>query len=204
MFGAYRRDWEPVLGFLTSRGFAVTREVINLWAEPDRTAHACGSRKNADKPPRRADLPAVVAMGRGILRLPESELESYFFANPYFPVEAFLVQRATDGTPTAMAIGLENSLYADVKKVDPLAPCFRLGAFGSEGLNAKRINGLFSFLVANPANAITAGLALLHEASEEMTDGTVTALAAQCPSDAPHLARLLLAVLSRTRPFPCA
>ena len=61
----------------------------------------------------------------------------------------------------AIGIGLESSTYADVKKIDPLAPCFRLGAFGTEGLNTKRVNGLFSFIVADPANALTAGLALL-------------------------------------------
>ena len=76
---------------------------------------------------------------------------------------------------------------ADVKKVDPLAPCFRLGAFGTEGLSTKRVNGMFSFLVAKPEQAIPAGLALLAEASQEMTEGTVSAIAAQCPSDAPHL-----------------
>ena len=74
-----------------------------------------------------------------------------------------------------------------MKKIDPLAPCFRLGAFGTEGLNTKRVNGLFSYIVADPANALTAGLALLSEANLEMTEDTVTAFAAQCPSDAPHL-----------------
>jgi len=49
------------------------------------------------------------------------------------------------------------------------------------------VNGLFSYLVADPANALTAGLALLTEASQEMTDSSSTSLAAQCPSDAIHL-----------------
>ena len=47
--------------------------------------------------------------------------------------------------------------------------------------------GLFSYVVANPSQALTAGLALLGEASQEMTEGTVASLAAQCPSDVPHL-----------------
>ena len=38
---------------------------------------------------KREDLPAVAAMGRGIIRLPDDKLEAYFFANPYFPAEAF-------------------------------------------------------------------------------------------------------------------
>jgi hypothetical protein len=103
-------------------------------------------------------------------------------------MEAYLVLRDRDGkTPIAIGIGLESSTYADVKKIDPLAPCFRLGAFGTEGLSTKRVNGLFSYLVADPASALTAGLALLSEANQEMTDSSVTSIAAQCPSDAAHL-----------------
>src|SRR5262249_5186221 len=79
------------------------------------------------------------------------------------------------------------SIYADVKRIDALAPCFRLGAFGTEGLNTKRVNGLFSFMVAEPAQAMTAGMTLLAEASQEMTEGTVTALDAYCPTDVTHL-----------------
>jgi hypothetical protein len=77
-----------------------------------------------------------------------------------------------------------------------------LGAFGTEGLNTKRVNGLFSFLVANPQEALTAGLALLSEASQEMTDGTVTALAAQCPSDMPHLANFYTRYFKEQGRFP--
>ncbi len=188
VFAAYRRDWEPVLTFLADHNFIVAREVVNYWADPVDLPTLVNRGKLPIDRLSRADLPAVAAMGKGILRVPDDALESYFFANPYFPAEACLVLRAPDRTPMAIGIGLESGTYSDVKKVDPLAPCFRLGAFGTEGLNTKRVNGLFSFLVANPANALTAGLALLAEVSQEMTEGTVTALAAQCPSDAPHLA----------------
>jgi hypothetical protein len=188
LFAAYRRDWEPVLRFFADNGFVVAREMINYWADPvDLPTLANRTRLPIDRL-RREDIPALAAMGKGIIRLPADKLESYCFANPYFPAEAFLVLRDRDGaTPLALAIGLEASSYADVKKIDPLAPCFRLGAFGTEGLNTKRVNGLFSYVVADPAQSLTAGLALLGEASQEMTEGTVTALAAQCPSDAPHL-----------------
>ena len=98
------------------------------------------------------------------------------------------VLRGPDGkSPLAVAVGLESPKYADVRKIDPLAPCYRLAAFGTEGRSTKRVNGLFSFLVADPARSLTAGLALLTEACQEMTEGSVEALAAQCPSDAPHL-----------------
>lgn len=188
LFAAYRHDWEPVIRFLSDNGFVVAREMINYWGDPvDLPTLVNRSRLPIDRL-RREDVPAVAAMGRGILRLPTDKLEAYFFSNAYFPAEAFLVLRDRDGTtPIALGVGLESSTYADVKKIDPFAPCFRLGALGTEGLNAKRVNGLFSFIVADPANALSAGLALLSEASQEMTEGTVTALAAQCPSDVPHL-----------------
>ncbi|MBP3960293.1 hypothetical protein J8F10_34125 [Gemmata sp. G18] len=187
VFAAYRRDWESVLTFLTDRGFTVAREVVNYWADPVDLPTLVNRSKLPIDRLRKADLPAVAAMGQGLVRLPADKLESYFFANPYFPAEAVLVLRGADEEPVAVGIGLESPTYADVKKVDPLAPCFRLGAFGTEGLNTKRVNGLFSFMVADPGRALTAGLALLSEASQEMTEGTVTALAGQCPSDAPHL-----------------
>ena len=127
-------------------------------------------------------------MGQGLIRLPADQLEAYFFSNPYFPAEAFLVMEERSGGPAAaIGVGLESATWPDAKKVDALAPCFRLGAFGTEGLNAKRVNGLFSFVVAKPEHTLPAGLALLHEASQEMTEGTVSSICAQCPTDVPHL-----------------
>src|SRR5206468_1631358 len=34
VFAAYRRDWEPVLGFFAANGFAKVRDVINYWNDP--------------------------------------------------------------------------------------------------------------------------------------------------------------------------
>lgn len=188
LFAAYRRDWDKVLNFFADQGFITAREMLNYWADPVDLPTIANRARLPINRLQREDIPALAEIGKGVIRLPADQLESYIFANPYFPAEAFLVLRERDGiTPLAVAFGLEMGTYADVKKIDPLAPCFRLGAFGTEGLNTKRVNGLFSFVVADPANALTAGLALLNEVSEEMTEGTVTALAAQCPSDAPHL-----------------
>jgi hypothetical protein len=188
VFAAYRRDWDPVLKFFSGYGFSIVREMINYWTDPvDLPTHVSRTRLPINRL-QREDVPALAAMGTGIIRLPVDKLEHYLFANPYFPVEAFLVLRDRDGkTPVAIGVGLESATYANVKRIDPLAPCFRLGAFGTEGLNTKRVNGLFSYLVADAANALTAGLALLSEANQEMTESSVVALAAQCPSDAPHL-----------------
>jgi hypothetical protein len=188
VFAAYRRDWEPALKFLAANGFAHARDVVNYWADPVDLPTLVNRSKLPINRLTREDLPALAAMGKGIVRLPAAKLEGYFFSNPHFVAEAFLVLRGGDGkTPVAIGVGIESATHADVRKVDPLAPCYRLAAFGTEGLNTKRVNGLFSYLVADPAQALTAGLALLSEASQEMTEGTVHAMAAQCPSDAPHL-----------------
>lgn len=187
LFAAYRRDWERIQRFLMDRGFAAAREIINYWSDPlDLPTLAHRTRTPIDRL-KREDVPAIAEMGKGVIRLPIERLENYFFSNAYFPAESYLVLRDRDDVPIAVAIGLESASYADVRKVDPYAACFRLGAFGTEGLNTKRINGLFSFIVAEPVAAMTAGLALLLAANQEMTEGTVDAFAAQCPSDAPHL-----------------
>ena len=187
LFAAYRRDWQPAILFLESHGFAKARDMVNYAVNVlDMPTTAQGSSVGMS-PLQVEDLPAIAAMGAGILRLPLAKLENYFFANPYFPAECVSVRRSREGEPIAVGIAIERSNYADVRLIDPFAPCFRLGAFGTEGVNTKRVNGMFSFLVAKPESAITQGLALLAEAMESMTEGTVEAVAAQAPSDAPHL-----------------
>lgn len=202
LFAAYRHNWASVLRFFAERGFARTREMINYWSDPlDLPTRAVRGKVPIDRL-RREDLPAVAAMGKGVIRMPADKLEEYFYSNAYIPAEAFLVLRDREGVPVALGIGLEAANYADVRKIDAQAPCFRLGAFGTEGLNTKRVNGLFSFIVADPANALAAGLALLSEANLEMTGDTVDAMAAQCPSDAPHLAAFYSRYFKEQARFP--
>ena len=132
------------------QGFAVAREIINYWADPvDLPTLVNRSKLPINRLQRRTSRRSR-RWGRGSSACRPRSWRAYFFANPYFPAEAFLVRVAPDGTPMAVGIGLESPTYADVKKIDPLAPCFRLGAFGTEGLNTKRVNGLFSYLVARP------------------------------------------------------
>lgn len=188
LFAAYRRDWEPVLRFFAEQGFAHVRDMINYWQPPGDAVTVVNPAASVIEPVKPEDIPAIAAMGQGVIRIPPEQLEAYLFSNPYFAAKSVRVLRARGTTtPFAIGIGIENPTYADARKIDPLAPCFRLGAFGTEGLNTKRVNGLFSFLVAQPERAITAGLTLLDALSLEMTDGSVTTLAAQCPSDVKHL-----------------
>lgn len=186
VFTAYRADWAFVQHYFTARGFARARDVVNFCADPVELPTLLSRGKAPIERLTRADVPAVAELGRGVIRVPDDKLEAHLFANPYFPAEAFYLLRDGRGAPVACGFGYDCATYADVKKVDPLAPCFRLGAFGTEGLNTKRVNGMFSY-VAQPNHAVTAGLALLGEISLELTEGSVSTLAAQCGTDAAHL-----------------
>ena len=201
VFAAYRRDWEPVIKFLADRGFTQAREMINYYSDPVDLPTVASRGGQPLRRLRKDDLPAVAEFGKGVIRIPPEKLEAYLFANPYFPAEAVLVMQGRDEAPVGFGIGLEASTYAEVKQTDPLAPCFRLGAFGTEGLNTKRVNGLFSF-VAPPQHALPAGLGLLAEASQEMTEGTVTTIAGQCPSDVPHLVNFYTRYFKEQGRFP--
>ena len=188
VFAAYRRDWDPVLTFFADNSFDRVREIANYYADPVDLPTVASRAGRPVRKLQRADLPALAEMGKGLIRIADDELERYCFSNPYFPAESYIVLEGRDDPgPIAIGVGLESPSWADVKKVDVLAPCFRLGAFGTEGLNTKRINGMFSFVVAKPEQTLPAGLALLNEASQEMTEGSVNSIAAQCPTDVPHL-----------------
>ncbi|MBN9520002.1 hypothetical protein J0H58_15990 [bacterium] len=200
---AYRRDWDAVLGFFAARGFQKARDVVNYAADPVDLPTIADRGGKLVRRLTRADIPLLAEMGRGVIRVPDEQLERYVFASPYFPAESFLVVDGAHGTgPVAVGVGLDNPNWADVKKVDPLAPCFRMGAFGTEGLNSKRVNGLFSYVVIKPEHALPAGLALLAEINQELTEGSVATLAAQCPTDAPHLLNFYARYFKEQGRFP--
>lgn len=187
LFAAYRKDWDPVLQFFEANGFAKVRDIVNLATSPLDLPTIANRGGLPIRPLKPSDIPALAEMGRGFIRLPLAKLESYYFSNPYFPVEAYRVMEDRNNEAIAIGIGLESPTWADAKKVDSLAPCFRMGAFGTEGLNTKRVNGLFSYIVSKPEHSLPAGLALLNEATQEMTEGSVSTICAQCPTDQPHL-----------------
>ncbi len=81
-------------------------------------------------------------------------------------------------------------------------PCFRLGAFGGEGMTAKRINGLFSFLAADPRDLHAHALDLLGCACAIVDTTEIETFAAQAPSDAPHLTALLQEPVSTAGELP--
>ena len=96
-------------------------------------------------------------------------MEKYLFANQYFPADSLFVLRGkTQNQPAAIGIVVANNAYAHPRQVDALMPCFRLGAFGTEGLNCKRINGLFSVLMPEGSDVSPLALDLLGYAVHKL------------------------------------
>jgi hypothetical protein len=190
-FAAYRADWSVPRDFFRSQDFRLSREVINFILDQVDMPTRPGRRNNPLTPLRREDLPAIVEMGEGILRETSLErLEQHFFHHPYFsPDDLYVLRSWSDETPLAVGILVGDRAYADPLQIDSAMPCFRLGAFGTEGLTHKRINGLFSFLVKDRRDTNLLGLDLMGQAAtrfEKMDGGP---LAAQVSSDASHLVR---------------
>jgi hypothetical protein len=129
-------------------------------------------------------------------------LEQWYFHNPYFPPEAlFAARNRDDGQIAAVGSLIINTDYANPRQVDPAMPCFRLGAFGAEGMQTKRINGMFSF-VTRSADVTRLGLDLLGYVAFRVQQASADALAAQAPSDAPALYRFYQSHFRRQGSFP--
>jgi hypothetical protein len=113
-----------------------------------------------------------------------------------------VLRSRADGQPLAAAVLVTGPNFASPKQVDAGMPCFRLGAFGTEGLTTKRINGLFSLLVAEGNQVGALALDLLGHAARRLEDTDVETLAAQVPSDVPHLVRFYKQYFRRQGAFP--
>jgi hypothetical protein len=204
-FTAYRGDWATVLEFFRRQGFVVAREMVNFVLDI-LDLPTVPRRPNANITSlQRGDVPALFALAPHVLRCRTAkELEEYLFANPYFGADALFVLRGRkDRVPLAVGILLANPAYADPKAVDADMPCFRLGAFGTEGMQTKRIKGLFSFLCRDDPQCAAPAVDLVAHAGGLLHDGDdITSLAAQVPSDAPHLLRFYQTRFRRQGSFP--
>jgi hypothetical protein len=205
VFAAYRGDWPVVLNFFRGRGFRQAREMVNYFIDLVDMPTAPARPSSAITPLRREDVPAVFALAPQALRASTAAaLEAHLFDNPYFsPESAFVLRSRSDQTPVAAGVLILDRSYADPKQVDAAMPCFRLGAFGTEGMQTKRINGLFSFL-ARPDNDISPlGLDLIGHAAYRLQDTEdVGTLAGQVPSDVPHVVRFYERHFRRQGSFP--
>lgn len=204
-FAAYRADWPAQCDFFLARGFSRTREMINYVMELVEMPTPAALPSLNITPLTPADLPRLIELGAGVLRISDpAVLESYLFRNPHFPPTALFALRPRSGDrPAGVGIVVTGTTYAHPMEIDSNQPCFRLGAFGTEGMSTKRINGLFSFLVAPDTRDLTAiGVDLLTYASHQVEATAVDTFAAQVPSDAAHLLRFYKNLFRRQGSFP--
>jgi hypothetical protein len=203
VFAAYRTEWTAVRDFFLHTGFQQVREMVNFVMDLTDLPTPAARSGSSISPLLPSDLPAILQMGCSILRVhTQEELRAWLFDNRYFPASSVFVLRSRlDGIPVAVGIVVANSAYAHPRQVDAGMPCFRLGAFGTEGLASKRIHGLFSFLAADhDVNAC--GLDLMGHAAIKLEDTDVETLAAQVPSDAQQLFRFYRSHFRRQGSFP--
>jgi hypothetical protein len=202
---AYRADWTPVLSFFKLHGFTVVRDMVNFVIDLVDMPTSPARRGAGPVPLQRGDVPALFALAPRLLRCHSAEeLEAYLFRSPYFPPESvFVLRDQRTRAPRAAGVLVQNPTYADPKKVDAAMPCYRLGAFGAEGMDAKRIKGMFSVLCADDPEAAALGTELMGHAATLVEDGDdITALAAQVPSDATNLLRFYQLKFQRQGAFP--
>jgi hypothetical protein len=203
-FAAYRADWPPVRAFFEAHGFTLSREMVNFVMDIVEMPTPSARYSSAITPLTPADLPAVARLGAGVLRTTDpAALEEHLFRNNHFPPSSlFALRSKSDDQPVAVGIMVESPAFAHPAQVDPAMPCFRLGAFGTEGLTHKRINGLFSLLAADTKDMPALGLDLIGYATNRLQDTEVETIAAQVSSDAPHLMRFYKSLFRRQGSFP--
>lgn len=204
VFAAYRSDWPAQKDFFLNQGFHVAREMVNYILDQGEMPTRPGRRDNLLTPLKKEDVPFILAFAPEVVRVQTVEqLDRYFFRNPYFgPEEVFVLRERKEDAPTAVGILVNNQAYSDPKQVDASMPCFRLGAFGTEGMQTKRINGLFSYLTKDQRQAGMYAIDLMGHAAALLEDCGATSLAAQAPSDAEFLTRFYNCYFRRQGSFP--
>jgi GNAT superfamily N-acetyltransferase len=202
LISAYRADWTAQSAFFESHGFRKARDMINF-AQNLLDLPTMVIRRGLNISPLKADdLPAMAALAPTVLTIPLEKMEQFFLANRYFSADSLFVLRKTDGTVQGVGALISNGEYAHPLQVDSAAPCFRLGAFGTEEMTTKRIKGLFSFLVRDDTDGTAIGLDLLSYSLNLLQDDSIDVLAAQAPSDAKHLVSFYQKYFRKQGSFP--
>lgn len=203
-FAAYRADWPAQLEFFQRHGFRQVREMVNFVLDLGEMPTPAARTNTLITPLTRDDLSVVLQLATNLARAADvAALERYFFDNPWFPPDsAFALRSREGGPPLAVGVLVVNPGYADPRQVDAGMPCFRLGAFGTEGMQVKRINGLFSFLAPADGHVNLTGLNLLGYAAFRLEDTPIDTFGAQVPSDAEHLLRFYKQFFRRQGSFP--
>jgi hypothetical protein len=202
-WAAYRADWSPVLEFLRSNGFDEKRQMINYIADLSRLP-SCGELPDNRliEPLGREAASHLVALAPGLFSGVEPRsLEAFFWEHPSYDFSESFFALKERGSDRVLGAGLLviSDQFADPARIDPAMPCFRLGAFGTERERHKRVNGLFSCVFADPAEA---DLLLAAPAWDRARRAGLTHVAAQAPSDAITICGYYDRVFQRQGAFP--
>jgi hypothetical protein len=203
-WAAYRHDWLRLREFFLKHGFPQVREMVN-WVMDLVDMPTPAARPLLPIAPLTAeDVPAILNLYPSMLRLKTVEaLTKHLLHNEYFPADSiYVLHGKAHGQTVAVGAIVANPNYAHPRAVDVQMPCFRLGAFGTEGLNCKRINGLFSVLMPEGGNVNPLALDLLGHAAHLLERTDVETLGAQVASDVPHLMRFYKQYFTRQGSFP--
>ncbi|HEX4590604.1 MAG TPA: hypothetical protein VH120_11775 [Gemmataceae bacterium] len=203
-YAAYHRDWPGPAQFFPAHGMPKVRDMVNFYQELTDMPTMLTRPSSPITPFEPDDLPALHAMGTDLWHgMTQKELWRQILENPFFPPESlFVIRGRTDRTPLAISILVEDPSFADPKKLDSSQPCFRLGAFGGEWGQPKRVNGLFSFVAAKDRSAFAFALDMLSHAAAKLDGTSANGVAAQVPSDVPHLLMFYQSHFRRQGSFP--
>lgn len=204
-FSAYRQDWPAINAFFASHGFKLAREMINFVMAFENMPTPSAKLGSNVAPATADDFPGIFALDPSVLRVSSpATLKEALWDNPRIPHESIFVMRdRTNETVTAAGVFIREPEFADARVVDSMMPCFRLGAFGSEGMTTKRIRGLFSFLAKPDRNIFPTGMDLLGYAVNLIQDDDdIPGFAAQVASDAPALLSFYERIFERQGSFP--
>jgi hypothetical protein len=203
-FCAYRKDWPAVTGFFEKRGFTLAREMVNFVLAFENMPTPSAKLGNAVTPATEDDIPQIFALDPTVFRVRTADaLMQAIWHNPWFGPESVFVLRNPNGKVKAAGIFITNMQYADPRAVDSSMPCFRLGAFGTEGMTTKRIKGLFSFVAAPGREVVSSGMDLLGYATTRLSDDDdISCYAAQVASDATALFTFYQRIFERQGSFP--
>lgn len=202
-FAAYPEGWTAQAEFFAKHGFALAREMVNFVLGLKELPTLTPRPGNTITELRRDDVPDLFALAPGLWRVSTAvELNECLFDNPQLSADTYFAMRRPDGSIAAAGTMIENAAYSSAEAADPLQPCFRLGAFGTEGMQHKRVNGLFSFVAPTGRDVTSVALDLLSYAALKLRGDSVKSFAAQVPSDAPHLLHFYQHLFRRQGSFP--
>jgi hypothetical protein len=202
-WATYRADWSPMLDFLHRHNFTQIRSMINYVAETSRlpAIDRLPPTRLLSKLERAAvpSLAALMPVSFGKLDVPA--LGQFFWENPFysFPDHLLALKDADSGEVRAISLMVFDDRFADPTKIDSSMPCFRLGAFGTEGQRHKRVNGLYSCVFVDEQDG---DLLFAASLAEIPAKSSLNHLAAQAPSDAPALCAWYDRHFDRQSSFP--